>query len=313
MLMHTPVGMRALALRLLFATVLVGLGVGTLRAQEKDALQAPVAAEAALARSSEITTVAAKATQEATAFEAAAKGLSGSTTDAVSTDNVAPEDKIDPSLANGGVALAGLPGAPDKTAASSRAIAMPKGQGKVEGLGESFSMQSSTGVATFSVPIAVPPARGAVDPAFSLQYTTASGAGIAGIGWNLSVPSITRQTDRGVPRYDDRTTGGTSTYHPRQDRFFFGGGQALVPLCTVTNGACNASTAPISNGYGGSTTGERFPSWAEGWQYFRPAVEGGYQRFFWAPGGRTWQGQPSAYFVLRHSGRGARARDLHAF
>jgi len=36
----------------------------------------------------------------------------------------------------------------------------PKGEGSIEGLGESFSTQLSTGAATFSVPIKTPPGRG---------------------------------------------------------------------------------------------------------------------------------------------------------
>ncbi len=166
--------------------------------------------------------------------------------------------------------------APDRAAVSSHAIALPQGQGKVEGLGESFSVQASTGIATFAVPIPVPPARGAVDPAFSLHYKTSGGAGLAGIGWDMGVPFIARETNKGVPRYDDRP----GIFHPEQDRFVFGGGQALVPICVIVVDNC----AEV-------TTGERFPAWADGWQYFRSAVEGGYQRFFWAPNGRTWRVQ----------------------
>jgi hypothetical protein len=33
------------------------------------------------------------------------------------------------------------------------------------------------------------------------------------------------------------------------------------------------------------------PSWANGWQYFRPRVEGGFLRFFWSADHRTWRVQ----------------------
>ena len=190
---------------------------------------------------------------------------------AATTSAAAPKATVDATTPAAAPAAA-----PDRAAVSSHAIALPQGQGKVEGLGESFSVQASTGIATFAVPIPVPPARGAVDPAFSLHYKTSGGAGLAGIGWDMGVPFIARETNKGVPRYDDRP----GIFHPEQDRFVFGGGQALVPICVIVVDNC----AEV-------TTGERFPSWADGWQYFRSAVEGGYQRFFWAPNGRTWRVQ----------------------
>jgi RHS repeat-associated protein len=171
--------------------------------------------------------------------------------------------------------LAGPANAPDRSQVSARAISLPQGAGKVDGLGESFSVQASTGVATFTVPIPVPPARGAVDPAFALNYKTSAGAGIAGVGWSLGAPFIARETSKGVPVYDDR-----GVFHAGQDHFVFGGGQLLVPICVVSAGSC-----------AGALSGERFASWADGWQYFRAQVEGGFQRFFWSPGGRTWRVQ----------------------
>src|SRR5687768_1693647 len=99
-----------------------------------------------------------------------------------------------------------LPGSSsEKTGASSQAIQVPKGSGTIEGMGESFSMQLSTGIGTFSVPIAIPRARGGAQPSLSLAYSSSSGWGIAGVGWDMGVPFIARQTDRGIPGYDDRT------------------------------------------------------------------------------------------------------------
>ena len=59
------------------------------------------------------------------------------------------------------------------------------------------------------------------------------GHGLAGVGWDVGVPSISRQTDRGLPTYDDPTNGGP--WKPTQDRFVFAGGQELVPICLVGN------------------------------------------------------------------------------
>lgn len=155
-------------------------------------------------------------------------------------------------------------------------ISVPKGAGKIEGMGESFSEQLSTGGAQYSVPFALLPARGAAQPSLALGYSSLSGSGLAGIGWGIGVPAITRQSDKGLPQYDDR-----NEWHPNQDHFVFNGGQELVPLCVVTSSlACE-----------GALTGEVLPSWSAGWQYFRPRVEGSFQRFFWSPDHKTWRVQ----------------------
>ncbi|RYZ02077.1 MAG: hypothetical protein EOO73_33205 [Myxococcales bacterium] len=164
----------------------------------------------------------------------------------------------------------------DKSGVSSRAISVPQGAGKLDGMGESFSAQLSTGAATFSVPIVLPTARGDAQPSLGLSYSSSSGAGNAGMGWSIGVPFIARQTDRGIPKYDDR-----SDFHHEQDRFVFNGGQELVPICKVGSGlVCT-----------GALAGEVMPPWAVGWQYFRPRVEGGFQRFFWSANRLTWRVQ----------------------
>jgi RHS repeat-associated protein len=166
-----------------------------------------------------------------------------------------------------------LPVGGDKTGVSSQAISVPQGTAKIQGMGESFSTQISTGVATFSVPISLEHGRGGAQPSLSLSYSSGSGHGVAGVGWDVAVSFIARQTDRGLPLYDDR-----AAWHPQQDRFVFNGGQELVPICAVP--ACDASVL---------LPGEVMPSWASGWQYFRPRVEGAYLRFFWSADHKTWR------------------------
>jgi RHS repeat-associated protein len=166
----------------------------------------------------------------------------------------------------------------DKTGVTSQAISVPQGAGKIEGMGESFSAQLSTGGGTFRVPFTIPAARGGVSPSLSLSYSSSGGQSIAGMGWNVGVPFIARQTDRGVPRYRDPALGGA--WHPNQDRFVFNGGQELVPICLVSGGTCP-----------GKLDAERMPAWAHEWQYFRPRVEGGFLRFFWSPDHKTWRVQ----------------------
>lgn len=52
---------------------------------------------------------------------------------------------------------------------------------------------TSTGAATYSIPIEVPPGTGNVAPALSLNYSSQNGNGIVGLGWTLNgLPSILR-------------------------------------------------------------------------------------------------------------------------
>ena len=176
----------------------------------------------------------------------------------------------------GEVITTALPTGADKSGVTSQAISVPQGSGKIDGMGESFSAQLSTGIATFSVPFALPDARGTVTPSLSLEYSSSAGSGVAGLGWDAGVPSITRQTDRGVPKYQDGPA-----FDPDQDRFVFNGGQELVPICVVGSARECA----------GALTGEVMPPWSAGSMYFRPRVEGSFFRFFWSPNRETWRVQ----------------------
>ena len=180
-----------------------------------------------------------------------------------------------------------LPTGADKSGVTSQAISVPDGAGKIQGMEESFSAQLSTGIATFSVPFALPKARGGAQPSLGLSYSSSGGRGVAGQGWSVGVPFIARQTDRGLPTYDDR-----DGWHPNQDRFVFNGGQELVPICTVdANLTClNDKGEPVALPDTGAGP-EAMPPWAGGHQYFRARVEGSFLRFFWAPDHKTWRVQ----------------------
>jgi RHS repeat-associated protein len=183
--------------------------------------------------------------------------------------------------------VASLTSGADKSGVTSQAISVPKGAGKIDGMGESFSAQLSTGIASFSVPFAIPAARGGAQASLGLSYSSGSGPGLAGMGFSVGAPFIARQTDRGLPGYDDR-----SSFHPEQDRFVFNGGQELVPICTVNSGlACACTELPGAGCVGGALPDEKMPPWSEGHQYFRPRVEGSFLRFFWSPDHRTWRVQ----------------------
>lgn len=72
-----------------------------------------------------------------------------------------------------------------------------------------------------SVPIATFPGRGGFGPQLSLSYDSGAGNGPFGLGWNLSLPSITRKTDQGFTRYRD---------HEESDVFILAGAKDLVPV-----------------------------------------------------------------------------------
>ena len=54
-----------------------------------------------------------------------------------------------------------------------------------------------------SVPIATSPGRSGFGPQLSLSYDSDAGNGPFGFGWSLSLPQITRKTDKGLPQYHD--------------------------------------------------------------------------------------------------------------
>ena len=83
------------------------------------------------------------------------------------------------------------------------AVSLPKGGGAIKGIGEKFAANPVTGTGSMSVPIATSPGRSGFGPQLSLSYDSGAGNGIFGLGWTLSLPSITRKTDKRLPRYWD--------------------------------------------------------------------------------------------------------------
>lgn len=157
-------------------------------------------------------------------------------------------------------------------------LSLPQGAAKIRGMGESFSAELSTGIARFQVPFELPAARGGAQPSLGLSYSSSGGHGLAGVGWGIGAPTISRQIDRGIPKYQDPNVGGP--WHPEQDRFV-AGTEELVPICLVTG----TTTATCD----GAEAGEIMPAWSSGWQYFRARVEGSYLRYFWSPNHETWR------------------------
>jgi hypothetical protein len=110
---------------------------------------------------------------------------------------------------------------PEKSYVSPPAVSLPKGGGAIKGMGEKFAANPVTGTGSMSVPIATSPGRSGFSPQLSVAYDSGAGNGMFGLGWNLSVPSITRKTDKGLPRYWDLE---------ESDVFILSGAEDLVPV-----------------------------------------------------------------------------------
>src|SRR6476620_5325858 len=82
-------------------------------------------------------------------------------------------------------------------------ISLPKGGGAIRGLGEKFAANPVTGTGSLSVPLAASPGRSGFGPQLALSYDSGAGNGPFGFGWNLSLPAISRKTDKGLPQYFD--------------------------------------------------------------------------------------------------------------
>ena len=77
-----------------------------------------------------------------------------------------------------------------------------KGAGLNTSILHSFAADQSTGRASMSIPIAVPPGRKGLQPNISLNYSSGLGNGLLGVGWGLELGAVERSLKKGVPAYD---------------------------------------------------------------------------------------------------------------
>ena len=98
-------------------------------------------------------------------------------------------------------------------------INLPKGGGAIKSIDEKFAVNAITGSASFAIPLPFASARGAT-PALSLSYDSGAGNSIFGLGWQLSLPAITRKTDKELPQYLDSID---------SDTFLLSDAEDLVP------------------------------------------------------------------------------------
>ncbi|WP_293115954.1 SpvB/TcaC N-terminal domain-containing protein, partial [Moorena sp. SIO4G3] len=96
-------------------------------------------------------------------------------------------------------------------------LSLPKGGGAIQGIGETFQASEFTGTASLSIPIGTSSCRG-FEPKISVDYSSGSGNGSFGLGFNLSIPNISRKTSKGLPQYDG------------SDTFLIFNGDDLVPI-----------------------------------------------------------------------------------
>ncbi len=114
--------------------------------------------------------------------------------------------------------------AQDKNGVSPNVISRPTGPGSLEGLGDAFQPALNTGMAKYAVQMQLPPGVAGFTPLVGLTYDMGNGQGPVGIGWKLDVGCIRRQTDKGLPRYNDGVMG------EAPDRFIGMEEEELVPL-----------------------------------------------------------------------------------
>lgn len=100
------------------------------------------------------------------------------------------------------------------------AIVLPKGGGSIGGMGEKFAANPVSGTGSMSVPIATSAGRSEFGLELSINYDSGAANGPFGFGWNLSLPAVSRKTDKGLPQYRDAE---------EADTFMLAGAEDLVP------------------------------------------------------------------------------------
>jgi RHS repeat-associated protein len=139
-------------------------------------------------------------------------------------------------------------------------LSLPKGGGAIRGIGEKFTANPVTGTGSMSVPIYISPGRSGFGPQLALAYDSGAGNSAFGFGWTLSLPSITRKTDKGLPQYVDTE---------ESDVFILSGAEDLMPVLVESNGAwARQSPTPTRMLYGQQYAVETY----------RPRVEGLFAR-----------------------------------
>lgn len=99
-------------------------------------------------------------------------------------------------------------------------VSVPDGPGSIQGTGENASISENMGMMSYRIPFELPEGHRTATPTLGLSYFSGSGNGVAGIGWDMMVPSIERFALRGLPEYDG------------DDELAADGGEELVRVAT---------------------------------------------------------------------------------
>ncbi len=96
---------------------------------------------------------------------------------------------------------------------SDERVSLPGAPGSLDGLGSNAESEGNQGALTYQVKIEVPQGFAGVTPDLALSYSSSSGSGLLGAGWDLDSFSIERMTSKGLQQYgvDDRFVGGSSS------------------------------------------------------------------------------------------------------
>jgi hypothetical protein len=130
-------------------------------------------------------------------------------------------------------------GTPDRGLLPS--LSLPKGGGAIRGIGEKFSASPVTGTGTMTIPVGTSPGRSGFGPQLALSYNSGTGNGPFGFGWSMSLPSVTRKTDKGLPQYEDEQ---------ESDVFILSGAEDLTPALVRAGGAWTRDVTPDRALYG---------------------------------------------------------------
>src|ERR1700756_2394437 len=150
-----------------------------------------------------------------------------------------------------------MPSEPIRSIARTRIVG--KSQLRAEaGTSRTRKDRHAHGTGSMTVPVFTSPGRSGFGPQLSLSYDSGAGNGSFGFGWNLSVPSITRRTDKGLPKYFDAE---------ESDIFILSGAEDLVPVLFNDNGQWERQSFDSPASEPGYTV-----------QRYRPRIEGLFAR-----------------------------------
>ena len=106
----------------------------------------------------------------------------------------------------------------EESGISAGVVSLPSGGGGISPLGDRFQPDLVRGSGSYSIPLNLPKGSNEMQPSLSLTYSTGSGNGPFGHGWQLGIARIERRSDRGIPSYTDA------------DEFAIGGAELLVAI-----------------------------------------------------------------------------------